>query len=232
MDTFAEALGATHVTDCRRLGDLDDQPPWIDTVTVELALDVGEHASVCDRQGGQVDGHTSVSPSKLAAQQGDHLADHHAVDLLDQAIALGGRQEAAGRRERAAGIVRQADQRLVVGDRSPLQRDDRLVVKHEQVLAQRVAQAPKPRARMQPGRRGETGRSGWIAPAPVLLRAHVARTDYEAGAGVGCGSWHRGKYSSNATRTLMGVRVCGGFRPKAAANLLKSAQSCPETASV
>src|ERR1700691_964552 len=113
MDTFAEALGATHVTDCRRLGDLDDQPPWIDTVTVELALDVGEHASVCDRQGGQVDGHTSVSPSKLAAQQGDHLADHHAVDLLDQAIALGGRQEAAARR--SAGSEARAGPRAARG---------------------------------------------------------------------------------------------------------------------
>ncbi len=198
-------------------------------MAVELSLDVGEHAVVCDRQSRQVDRHAGVALGQLATHQGDHLADHHAIDLLDQAVALSCGQEAARWRERAAGIVGQPDQRLVVRDGSSLQRDDRLVVEHEQVLAQRVAQAPQPRSRVQPGRRGEVGRTGWVAPAPVLLRAHIARSDDEAGAGVGRGSWHRGNIHRKSPECSRRVRVCGGFRPKAAANLLKSAQSCPET---
>ena len=54
------------------------------------------------------------------------------------------RQEARGRHERAVGPVGQAHERLVVGQAAVGQRDDRLVVQHEAVLAQRAAQARKP----------------------------------------------------------------------------------------
>jgi hypothetical protein len=69
----------------------------------------------------------------------------------NQPVALGGRQE-AGRPDHAAiGLVGQAHERLVVGEATVDERDDRLVVQYEQVLLERSAQARQPWAPLQPG---------------------------------------------------------------------------------
>ena len=95
VHAFAESLGPAHVPDRGGLGDLDDQALGGNLVADQLPLDVGEHALVCDRQSRQVDGNSSLAVGQLAAHQRDDLADHHAIDLLDQPVALGRRQERA-----------------------------------------------------------------------------------------------------------------------------------------
>ncbi len=111
----------------------------VDIVADQLLLYVSEHALVCDRQRREVHGDASASLGQLAPHERHHLADHHAIDLLYQAVALRRGQEATGRRERAVGVVSEPDQRLVVRDGSAVQRDDRLVVEDEQVLRARRA---------------------------------------------------------------------------------------------
>jgi anti-sigma factor ChrR (cupin superfamily) len=106
----------------------------VHAVALQLPLDVGEHPAVCDRQRREVHRHARVSPGELASHQCQHLAHDRAVDLLDQAVALGGGQEAHGRRKGATRIISEADQRLVVTGRTVLQRDDRLIVQDEQIL--------------------------------------------------------------------------------------------------
>ncbi len=202
-------------------------------VADELALDVSEHAAVCDRQSGEVDGHPRVALGKLTAHQGDHLADHHAVDLLDQAVALSRGKEAARWCERPVGIVRESDQRLVVGDGSPLQRDDRLVVEHEQVLAQRVAQAPQPWPWVQSRREEKLADRPWIAPAPVyriprarMSRARTTKLELASVVEVGIAADIRRYVTPNAAR---GARLCGGFRPE---SRNEPAQNCSNRQSV
>ena len=52
------------------------------------------------------------------AEQRDDLVEHHPVDVPDQPVALGGRQEAPGRDQAPVRFVGETQQRLVVGDPS------------------------------------------------------------------------------------------------------------------
>ena len=106
-------------------------------MTGELALDVGEHPAIGDRQRREVERDAlRRSPAALArggvpAEQRGDPADDEAVDLAYQPVALGGRQERAGRHEPPVRFVGESHERLVVGDAAAGETDDRLVVQHE-----------------------------------------------------------------------------------------------------
>ena len=108
LRTGAEGPRALHVGDRSRLGDLEDQARGVDAVAVEPALDVGEHVAVGDRQRGEVhrDRTAACGLGACGAEQRGDLVEHHPVDLADQAVALGRRQEAgrarSGRRRRSS----------------------------------------------------------------------------------------------------------------------------------
>ncbi len=133
----AELGGTGHVGDRGGLGDLDDQAARIDAVALERMLDLPEHVGIGHGQRGEVHRDARRGPG----EQRDDLLEHHPVDRADQAVALCRRQEARRADHAAAGLVGQAYKRLVVRDASVGERDDRLVVQHEQVLVKRPAQA-------------------------------------------------------------------------------------------
>ena len=78
-----------------------DQPRGVDAVAGELALDVARASprSVTDSAERLIATRAPRVAGSRAQQRGD-LAEHHPVDLADQPVALGRRQEA--RRARSA----------------------------------------------------------------------------------------------------------------------------------
>src|SRR5450759_1165818 len=138
VHSFAEGDRLSHVGDCGRLRHLDDQAVRVDPVAGELVLDMGEHPAIGDREGRQIycdprvagrpgpPGPNPLGPNpvdcvpvpvpvpsiggELASHQRGDLADDHPVDLLDEAVALGGRQEAARRGKAPVGVVCEPDE--------------------------------------------------------------------------------------------------------------------------
>ncbi len=109
--------------------------------------------------------------ARRVGEQCDDLLEHHPVDRSDQAVALGGRQEAGRPDHAAVRLIGQAHERLVMGEATVGERDDRLVVQYEQVLLECAAQARQPWAPLQPGGRADPLGAGlWHGhPAVALL---------------------------------------------------------------
>ena len=167
----AEVARAGHVGDRGGLGYLDHQPRRLHAVVGQAPLDHLQHGRIAHGQRGEVHGDArraqrGIGGSAAHGEQREHLIQHHPVDLPDQPVALGRRQEARRWHERAIGPVGQAHERLVVGHTAVGERDDRLVAQHEAVLAQCAVQAckpgPPPSARTRAAGRRDRGGPGGV----------------------------------------------------------------------
>ncbi len=162
------------------------------------------------------------SPSTAAT-----LAEHHAVDVTDQAVALGRRQEAAGCHQTSVRLVGEAQQRLVVRYRPPrpaifgpaLQRDDRLVVQHEQVLREGTPQPPQPGPPVQARRREPLRLRSLLGNCRIaVVGRQLARTQENPWASAGD---RRGQHLSDGLRRPAAVTCARSPVPAPARGLLR-----------
>ena len=152
-------------------------------------------------------------------EQRQHLLEDHPVDVADQPVALGRRQEVPGGDQRAVRFVGEAQQRLVVGDAPSLQRDDRLEVQHEQLVLQRAPQAREPRAPVQARGRAEARgqRARGDGAAHAAARRGAGRPAAVRG-GLGGGRAQHPRECLRRRRELTCLRTLGASdaRPSAA----------------
>jgi hypothetical protein len=116
-------------------GDLDDEAVGRYRVCGQQPRDVRGELGIADRRAGDVDAEHQVAAGGVAVVEVAHRPlEHPAIDLLDEAEALGVVEEGAGGDEVAV-VVGQAQQQLEPGGRVGADRRDRLGVQHERVIA-------------------------------------------------------------------------------------------------
>src|SRR5215208_621397 len=145
VEVRGELLGARDVADRRRSRDLEDDLLGVDPVGAELVLDQLEQLGVAGRAAGDVDlEHEPVLARELLAEHLDRAAHDPLVDRADQVVALGDGQEGRGRDELPERVA-QPQQELVLVDLAAREVHDRLGLKDEALLVERVADHVRPR---------------------------------------------------------------------------------------
>jgi len=160
IECAAAAQGSHAIDECRRdllvvhqrgFGDLERNQCRVRAGLRQLTLHAITDVGIAKRPSGDVHLH-GVSPSGVA----DCLAQDPAVDLRDEAVALGDRQERIGG-DQAAILGDHADQQLVLYHRLVLELDDRLCEQHEPLVGQGETQRVQLRRLLVCGRRPRLG---------------------------------------------------------------------------
>jgi hypothetical protein len=131
------------VVDQRGLRDLEDHEPRIDTMRRQLLLDVPEEPRLADRLSGQVD-LDAVAGGGITHRQ----LEDAAIDLLDEVVLLGDREERAGRDDLAVDSDHPHEQ-LVLNRLAGHHVENRLGVEDQTVGVERIADPPDPAHRLQ-----------------------------------------------------------------------------------
>ena len=173
-----EGLGLLDVGDRRRLRQLEDQTRGIDAGVRQRALDERGDPGIADRLAREVDvEHEPAARARVLGDQLDRLARDPAVDLLDQAEALGDVEERARRERLAALLGPEPQQQLVLADLVLPQVEDRLAVEEQAILFERRADRSASASRADTcSRRPRPGSYSATRFRPACLASYIARS--------------------------------------------------------
>nr|WP_265947520.1 hypothetical protein [Dechloromonas sp. A34] len=134
-----EAERHVELGDGAAFGDLEADPLRLDAILAEDELDIFLETGIGERQAGKVDVQARrAQPLGLpGGDPGTGGVDHPAIDQRHHAVALGGRNEAAGRDD-AAIVAMHANQHFGIRLDAVVQRHDTLTVKQQPVARQGV----------------------------------------------------------------------------------------------